>query len=364
MLILKSVYIVLSKLKSMVKNNIFIFSMFFIGIFFSNLMFTYFYGNIRYAAIKYNAPSFEIQNIGGGSIDVAALDKELSDCKSVYYFSVIDKNSIRQNTNEHFKTDEYLKTTEDAVIYIATCRNMDNFYVKQGRIKNLAAENSIIIPDGILKKGEEFPDIFINGKTYKTVGVTGSQFFLVSQENYIKNNLPTFRIDINLSPNTTDEERIAFMNKLNTLFDKNFTINDKTLRNINSEITEEVIFATIVYFISIFALLFLMADLFEQSAYELSVYELLGATRFRIIFILSALQFVILVIVGLFSQLVHHLLYGVLFSKINVYEFTYSFEMYAQSLFITVVSVLLFVVLYLCVKMKRYAIVNCRKFIT
>jgi hypothetical protein len=190
-------------------------------------MFTYFYGNIRYAAIKYNAPSFEIQNIGGGSIDVAALDKELSDCKSVYYFSVIDKNSIRQNTNEHFKTDEYLKTTEDAVIYIATCRNMDNFYVKQGRIKNLAAENSIIIPDGILKKGEEFPDIFINGKTYKTVGVTGSQFFLVSQENYIKNNLPTFRIDINLSPNTTDEERIAFMNKLNTLFDKNFVLTTK-----------------------------------------------------------------------------------------------------------------------------------------
>lgn len=361
---IKCFFVVIIKLKTMVKNNPFIFCMFFAGIFMSNLMFTYFFGNIKYTAIKYNSPSFSIENIKEDAVDIPTIERELSDSESIYYFSLIDKKSLEKNTDSCLNTDEYLKTRADTELYIATCKDMNRFYTSQGEMKSLDTADTVIIPDLLMKSGGTFPELLINEKSYTVTGLTSSRFFLVSQDTFSNNKLLTSKIEINLSPDTTEKECEVFREKLSTIFNENFNVLETTNASINSEVTGVIVQATIVYFLSIFALLFIMANMFEQSAYELSIYELLGATRRKIIFILSLLQLVILVIVGIFSQLIHALLYGALFSKINVYEFIYSFEMYAQSLLITVVFVLLFIILYLCTKMKKYAIVNCRKFIT
>ncbi|HAN20331.1 MAG: hypothetical protein A2Y15_04005 [Clostridiales bacterium GWF2_36_10] len=361
---IKNVYIIFSKLKSIACENVFMFSIFFIGIFTCNIMFTYFYGNIMAAYEKDSSAVYDIYNTNNVMSDINKIS-ELPYTDRIFYNSLVDKESLKDNNADIYNIDEFLSSYKNSKIYFLTTKNdMNDIVIKSGKSSSLEEENTVILPRGLLKTGKDFSNIKINGITFKVVGITASTEFIVSNDTFIKNNMiPTYISVFNI-PGLSEKQKNEFVNKTQEILDDTFTISENPSPAGSSEIISILIISVIVYLLSVVSLLYIMKYLFEQSAYELSIYEITGATKGNVIFILSSVQFVILLIIGIIAQIFHYVFYDAIFTEINIYLFSYSFADYFWSSLITVSSLMLLIILYINIKMKNTAIINSRKFVS
>ncbi len=118
----------------------------------------------------------------------------------------------------------------------------------------------------------------------------------------------------------------------------------------------------LIYLSAVFSLLFLMTYLYEDAAYELQIYEMIGATRSQVVFVLSMIQFCILLLFGFLAQLFHYLFYDQIFAKIAWNEqVAYNFFDYIAVSMATVILVFVFVVSFVSYKVRGSAIEASRR---
>ena len=172
-------------------------------------------------------------------------------------------------------------------------------------------------------------------------------------------------IHITLPGNTTEKVKSEFYEDLNKIFDNNFAIQKTTDLESVPEKNIAVIIITVVYILCAFTLLYLMTYLYEIFAHELSIYEMIGATRRKTLFILSSTLLLILVLLSVISQFLHYKFFRGLLNRINLFEnLTYSFTDYVNVIVITVFLIFAFILTYIYFKVKNSVIVNSRNTMT
>ena len=121
----------------------------------------------------------------------------------------------------------------------------------------------------------------------------------------------------------------------------------------------------VIYLLCMLSFMYLMTFLYDSSAYEFNVYEILGATRRRVLAVLGGVMFLLLAVISLVSQVLYAVFYESFFSKLNLFgDFSYSFGDYVAVFSLTLVLVFVFVFAYICVRTSRSTIQNSRKFIS
>lgn len=362
---MKFIYLVHSQLKNIIKNNKFMFIMFFIGIFICNIMFTYAYGNLKTAIKTSGHTVCEINNTNNISIDYKNIENELSDFTYIEYNTILTLDSLKENSNENLLINEFLEknnTDKKSISLKTQMQNMDNIRLETGNKKKLEEENAIAVPLEILKDKTDFTNININGTNYNIVGSTLYDF-LVSYDTYKNNNFKPDSISILLNKNMSQDEIDTYINKVENVFE-NFDITKPDEKDYG-DFYKILILVSVVYLLCIFSMIFLITYLFQQSAYEMNVYEIIGATRAKIIFLLCFSQFIIILFISIISQLLHRLFYDSIFLKINfVDDIVYTASDYLSVVIITVALTSLFILFYILSKVKKSVIVNSRKFVS
>ena len=361
---MKTLYLIKSNIWGLIRNNAFIFCIFCIGIFICNLMFTYAYVNIKQADVLLGAEEYEIFNNKNNDIDIQMLEENFAKYKVIIdYYTVLDEASFSNNNPDELGIDEYIKAikneSDNFYCILTARRDMSYYYTVKGNISNLNKLNSIIIPYDITIKTNSFPDININTKNYNIVGVTASWYLLTSFDTYAKNDFIPNMLHITLPGNTIEKDKNDFYEDLNKIFDDSYTIQKTSNTESVPEKNIALIIITIVYILCAFTLLFLMTYLYEIFAHELSIYELLGATRRNILFILSTTLFIILVCVSAISQAIHYLFLRGFYNSINLFNnLTYTLTDYIYVIIISVLLVFAFIFTYIYIKTKKSAIAN------
>ncbi|HBL85204.1 MAG: hypothetical protein A2Y17_01215 [Clostridiales bacterium GWF2_38_85] len=363
---MRTIYLIKSNIVGLIKNNTFIFCIFCIGIFICNLMFTYAYINIKQSDILLGAEEYEIFNNKNNNIDIQKLEDDLAKYNVIIdYYTVLDEASFSNNNLDELGIDEYIKAIkEDSrgfCCMLTTRKDMSCHYTQKGKISDLDKPNSIIVISDIPLKVNYFPNININNIKYEVVGVAATWNLLTSFETYIENGLIPSMIHITLPGNTIEKDKIEFNEELNKLFDDSYTIQKTSNTESVPEKNIALIIITVVYILCAFTLLFLMTYLYEIFAHELSIYELIGATRRNTLFILSSTLFIILVCVGVISQAIHYLFLREFFNRINLFEnLTYTLTDYIYVIIISVLLVFAFIFTYIYLKIQKSAITNSK----
>lgn len=357
---LKYLYIAASHIRSMLKNNTFLSLLLVIGITVCDIVFLYFWGNIMQGMALVTAPAFEVY--ANDYIDARQLCDDLTECSSIMFLSPIRKNSIADNECEYYDTEAYLAANEDNEIYFATSNDLSLILSDASRVDQ---KNSLLVPDRFIGKKGELPDLVIDGTSYNAVGISYSRYFLVSLDTFSDNKLPAVRIDMRLPAGTSEKEVAAFRIKLDSLLGEKATVCDvtKTEGSDFSDISDILIGAIAVYVLCLISLFYIIAYIFDESAFELSVYELLGGARRNMISILCIDMLLVLIISAVSACVIHQILYQPLFSRINVYEFVYTPKLYIYPMMITIAVIMLIQFAFCRFKLKKNVVVNFRKHI-
>lgn len=357
---LKYSYIAFSRIRSMLRDNAFLFCILLAGIVVCNIAFIYFFGNVYQAFRIAGARQFEIR--GEGEIDILETEKELAGYDSLVFYSQIGKESILQLPNLRYDPERYIAAYSDDGYFFAARADM-SVYSLGSLVSELEKGSTVILPDYLIRSGIAPEDITLGGSTYSPVGSSVSCYFLISEKTFSDNGLTVSGADLRLPAEMSGAEIDEYIARAEELFGSGYVFTETTKAIDSSELLGVIVPAALVYLVCLIALLYIMAYMFEESAFELSVYELLGATRGSLIALLCSVQLFVLLISALIACLLHSLLYPGFFSLINIYEFSYTLPIYLYSVLITVGITMLFTLSYLSLKLKRYAVVNFRRFI-
>lgn len=351
MINMKIFYLILSKIKNMVKTNPFIFTILCIGIFSCNLMFIYTYGILIQANISSGIPDYYIYYRSGERIGVFDIEKQLKEYSvSIDYYLPLNIQECSFDTNNKRDITQYL---------IRARKDSSFFYTIKGKVSNLEELNSVLVP-------ADFTDlnigdiIMLNGSNCKIVGTTVTPFFIVSIATFeeIWHFPDVIAIDI------ARESSNKFSQILFSIFGHKYRIEQIETPFLADNDKFMLVIVAIIYILCVASLLFLMTYIYQQSAYELNIYEIFGATRRVIISIFAIEMLIIISVVNLVSQLFHGIFYKSLFSKLNfIDKFEYTLHDYMITFGFTLFLVYVFVLIYILVRTRKSVIKNAGKFI-
>jgi len=346
---MKTLHMVLSKVQMIICNNPLIFSILCIGLIACNLMFIYTYGlNEEFISGTNVADYYMYQYENAASMTVESVKHTLSELEDEYdadYMTVIDNNAtfVAEGYNDY---SEYLiRTREDAISF---------FKLHTGNIKNLNAADTVIVPSDFSVSIDE--TIILNGIEFRVVGTTSSEYFIVSLENYLMHNFNPNIVALQILDNGASE------NIISKLFSENYHVEYVKNQAIENDARTMMYEAYLLYVLCAMTFLFLCTYIYDDSAYELNVYQMLGASQGRIITILGGAMFVILSVVNIITQIIHVILYDSFFSKLFTNGgYVYSFMDYIKIFIASTALVFSFIILYIIIKSRKSTILNARK---
>lgn len=366
---MKILYLVFMKLKSMVCENKFIMFFFCLGVFVCNIMFIYAYGNFKTAAYQSIHEQYTIVNDKRNALDIDKVENELADCAfRIQYSIVLDKKMFAGNDSDSLDIENYFSDPKNQgntnAFTLTAYKGIEKILLDSGAPANLLSKNTIAVPKELLKEHDGFPNIKINDIEYKIIG-TSFDSFRVSLETFKENNITPDVIEIKVDGSNQGEKKERLEAKIKALF-PDFTIKAPNIEDsANDLLGQSVLLTSLIYVFCLFSLLYFMAYLFDESAYELSVYELIGAKRSKVVTVLCSVQFALFMFISALALLVHKLLYADIFLKINMIDHVfYTASDYLICFALTVALALLFVIVYILIRMRKSLIANSRKFIS
>lgn len=351
---MKTLYIILSKLKSVIAGNVFFFAMLFAGILACNLMFTYVYGLVMQLYEKDKAPDIALYYSSGeqhGAKEIADKLKEY-DISIDFYMSLDSENCAVGSLVDNSELEEFpIRARADADSY---------FYLSTGNITDINKPGTVIAPYGLggVAVGDS---ITLNGREFLVVGCSGVPAFIMSQSTFEESGFKPEMASIDTPVRNINK----ILRMIPVLLGTGYEYENVSISGIDDATKGQLFFVLIIYLTCVMAFLFLMITIYDSSAYELNIYEMLGASRGKLLFIIGGVMFIFLAFSSLVSQILHAALYDIFFSKLNILgDFSYTVGDYAALFFITLLSVFIFVFIYIYIRVSRSTIVNSRKFIS
>lgn len=346
---MKILYLIFAKLKALITEDKFFFTTLFIGVLTCNIMFTYMYGIIAQLNEKDGLADIFVYYTSGEKLSSEQMDQKLSDYNvELDYYTFIDTSNSHIGDNN--MVQEFSIRAKDTP---------DLIYTLTGTAENLAEKNSVIIPTDI--KNITIGDtITLNGKTLKVVGSSSIPAFVMTKETFEANG---FIPDV-ISIDAANKDIHSILSLLSSGLD-NYVIENVSSTGLNETTRATLVTVIVIYSLCVLAFLYLMISIYDSNAYELNIYEIIGATRKATKTIIGGVVFVFLLFSSLLSQIIHAALYKPFFSKLNIFgDYYYTMSDYLVLFFITLFSVYIVVYIYISVRVNKSAITNSNNFIS
>ena len=346
---MKILYLIFAKLKALIAEDKFFFTTLFIGVLTCNIMFTYMYGIIAQLNEKDGLADIFVYYTSGEKLSSEQMAQKLSGYNvELDYYTLIDISNSHIGDNN--KIQEFSIRAKDT---------LDLIYTLTGTANNLAENNSVIIPTDI--KNINIGDtIILNGQTLKVVGSSSIPAFVMTKETFEANG---FIPDV-ISIDAANKDIQSILTLLSSDLD-NYMIEDVSSTGLNETTRATLITVIVIYLLCVLAFLYLMISIYDRNAYELNIYEIIGATRSVTKTIIGGVVFVFLAFSSFLSQLIHIVFYKSFFSKLNIFgDYYYTISDYLLLFFITLFSVYIVVYIYISVRVNKSAIVNSNNFIS
>lgn len=346
---MKILYLIFAKLKALIAEDKFFFTTLFIGVLTCNIMFTYMYGIIAQFNEKDGLADIFVYYTSGEKLSSEQMDQKLSGYNvELDYYTLIDISNSHIGDNN--KIQEFSIRAKDT---------LDLIYTLTGTADNLAENNSVIIPTDI-KNINIGNTIILNGQTLKVVGSSSIPAFVMTKETFEANG---FIPDV-ISIDAANKDIQSILTLLSSDLD-NYMIEDVSSTGLNETTRATLITVIVIYLLCVLAFLYLMISIYDRNAYELNIYEIIGATRSVTKTIIGGVVFVFLAFSSFLSQLIHIVFYKSFFSKLNIFgDYYYTISDYLLLFFITLFSVYIVVYIYISVRVNKSAIVNSNNFIS
>ena len=346
---MKILYLIFAKLKALIAEDKFFFTTLFIGVLTCNIMFTYMYGIIAQLNEKDGLADVFVYYTSGEKLSSEQMDQKLSDYNvELDYYSLIDISNSSIGDNN--KIQEFSIRAKDT---------LDLIYTLTGTTDNLAENNSVIIPTDI--KNINIGDtIILNGKMLKVVGSSSIPAFVMTKKTFEANG---FIPDV-ISIDAANKDIQSILTLLSSDLES-YVVENVSSTGLNETTRATLITVIVIYLLCVLAFLYLMISIYDRNAYELNIYEIIGATRKVTKTIIGGVVFVFLLFSSLLSQIIHVALYNPFFSKLNIFgDYYYTMSDYLLLFFITLFSVYIVVYIYISVRVNKSAITNSNNFIS
>lgn len=345
---MKTLYLIVSKIKMIIRESPFIFTVLCIGMVACNLMFIYTYGAIQEFKADTNIADYYIYFNGtGDKLDIEEIDSKVFSVTPkgvIDYYSIVDADTTSVGDVSIEASQFVIRTREDVTF----------FKTSIGNIKYLAEENTVVIPDVYREMLNS--TILLNGVELQAVGTAVGFDFIVSKSNYICSGYTPDMIAVKVLDNGASRE--ALTAALGTAYTVEYQKNQA--REEDAMAMQYEMYC--VYVLCAMTFLFLCTFIYEDSAYELNVYQILGASRGKIIVILSGTMLILLSAFSLLTQIIHALLYDSVFSKLFTSGgYIYTIKDYALIFAASICVVEAFIVLYISFRTRKSAIRNARR---
>lgn len=346
---MKILYLIFAKLKALIAEDKFFFTTLFIGVLTCNIMFTYMFGIITQLNEKDGLADVFVYYTSGEKLSSEQMDQKLSDYNvELDYYTLIDISNSSIGDNN--KIQEFSIRAKDT---------LDLIYTLTGTADNLAENNSVIIPTDI--KNINIGDtIILNGKMLKVVGSSSIPAFVMTKETFEANG---FIPDV-ISIDAANKDIQSILTLLSSDLES-YVVENVSSTGLNETTRATLITVIVIYLLCVLAFLYLMISIYDRNAYELNIYEIIGATRKVTKTIIGGVVFVFLLFSSLLSQIIHVALYKPFFSKLNIFgDYYYTMSDYLLLFFITLFSVYIVVYIYISVRVNKSAITNSNNFIS
>ena len=330
----KCLYIAAGKLGHFARKNPFIFVMFLLGSAACSLMFLYFWGNLQYSVRSYQAMSYTATPNTDSRQNISKL------------YALADTYGARMDTIFALggETDAALLCTNSPL----------SFSVWGCQWEELEETGTLIASDTAL-----LPEEVANN--FRVIGHTSSRYCFVSHNTLASLGMPVTEIRLTLPHTLSSAEQDAFLQSFAQITSHGFDMIETTRSLPVGELLGLLFPMLAVYLLCMLSMLYILVYVLEGMTYELSVYGLLGASNKKLIFIPAAVQGALLTAANGIAVLIHVLLYDVLFSRINLYEFAYTPKTYVQATFLMLALSLTVMLVYLKIRIGNYAVVNFRR---
>ncbi len=347
---MKTFYLIFSKLRSMIVTDVFFFTVLFIGVLSCNLMFTYMYGLVMQMNERDGAADIYIYPIEDGALEPAVAKSAVEKGKADLDFYT----SIDPETSSVTLSDGV--TLEDTSI--RTRENLSFFKYATGEADSLAEMGTVIVPADLCTE-RVGGEVTLNGAKLKVVGTSYIPAFLVSEATFEACGYRAEFMSVDTSVRRVDETARALGDALGDGYAVDVLTN-----GLDDGSKSTLLSVVLIYALSALAFLYLMISIYDSSAYEFNVYEILGATRGKVLAVLGAVMFIFLAASSIVSEALHALLYRPLFSRLNIVDgFSYTFGDYLIIFAVSLLSVYAVVFVYIAVRTRRQStIANARKF--
>lgn len=337
---MKTLYLIFSKIRMIIRESPFVFALLCIGMMACNLMFIYFYGAAQNYKLDISAPNYHFTYTDGEKLSVGELEARIC--------------SVAPDAELNFYAETSTDLDPENTYEIRAKADADTFFkVSSGRAERLAEADTVLVPKQFYTM--IYQHITLEDAELEVVGSTLDDFIMTT-DTFVKNGFVPDYISARVIDFGASLE--AFQAAVGDGYTVEYTFN-AAREGYAAELSYQ---AVALYAVCAIAFLFLCIYLYEDSAYELSVYQMLGASHAKIILVLCGAMFVILSAVSLLTQLLHALLYMPLFSHLfTLGVYVYTPWDYAKIYLLSVGITELLVVLYVVLKTKRSAICNVRK---
>lgn len=308
--------------------------MFLLGSAACSLMFLYFWGNLQYTVRSAQAVSY-----------TASLGREKQPLP-VEFFSLADTYDVRVDAIwfPDAETDASILCTNRA----------ESFSVWGCEWNDLEEYGTLIASDVALLPDE-------TSGAFRIIGYTSSRHCFVSRHTFCSLGLPAAELRLTFSPETSKDEQDAFLQAFAGLTHGAYNMRETTRSMPLEDLFGVLVPMLAVYLLCMLSMLYIMVYILEGMVYELSVYGLLGATNKKLILIPATVQGALLTAANGIAVLLHILLYKPLFSRINLYEFTYTPSIYVGATLVMLALSLAVTFIYLKIRIGNYAVVNFRR---
>ena len=348
-MIIKLVYLIFVKLKSMIAKDIFFFLILLVGVITCNLMFVFGYGIVMQINERDGTADFTLYN-KNSNMGVSDFEKALSEYSAeIYYYLPLEMSKC---------SDAIKQDPSDIIRSVRTSHSIFKTNVTTGNINNLKQYGTVIAPKDIksLKMGDV---ITLNGSDFLIVGSSVSDDFEVSVETFESSGF----IPAVISVDVPAREVKSLATTLQEAFGTDYRIEERNKSGLDERSKGQLALIAAVYMLCIFAFMYLFVSIYDDASFELNVYEMLGATRLHIVVIVGGVMFVFLSMASLLSQAIHRIFYNGFFDKLNVInDYVYTFKDYLLMFIFTLISVYILVFIYIIVRTRRSTIACSRKF--
>lgn len=317
-----------------------------IGLISCNLMALYFCGNIIGVSRNLNTPVWDLDLTADAVPDIVELAGLAARNEAkVSFFTYAETESLKSENNAAFDIDGYGKVFPSydgtSLLSIVAFSEKPIQRLDKGNAADLNNSLTIALPSvmqGDSNIGDRF---FIDGVGYTVVGYEIGDTAFVSLDTFEKIALYVPHMEVRRQ--TSDKEQIAeFEKELKGFFSGTYRIVRRNNTDENNTIEYLAAVSVIIFIICVLSVMYLVSSIFNELSYESGVYYMVGARREAVVCILSGVQLLILAVSGFGAVAVHKVLWKTVFSKINLYEITYSAKEYF--LYISFVTVLIFAI--------------------